>query len=183
MGTETDGSIVCPASANSLVGIKPTLGLVSRRGIVPIAHSQDTAGPMARTVADAAALLGVLAGMDPDDPATAAARVESDYTKFLDPKGLQGARIGVARAKFFGYSVVADELVEAAIDLMKRAGAVIVDPAEIPHAGEYDDAETTVQFDDRLGDDRIAIGDAEVDGSAGTGRADVLRADADRRSI
>jgi amidase len=144
VGTETDGSIVCPSSANSLVGIKPTLGLVSRRGIIPIAHSQDTAGPMARTVADAAALLGVLAGTDPEDPATAAARVESDYTKFLDPDGLRGARIGVARAKFFGYSPSADTLVEAAIDVMKRAGAVIVDPADIPHAGEYDDAEFTV---------------------------------------
>jgi amidase len=144
VGTETDGSIVCPSSANSLVGIKPTLGLVSRRGIVPIAHSQDTAGPMARTVADAAALLSVLAGTDPEDPATAAARVESDYTKFLDPDGLRGARIGVARAKFFGYSATADKLVEAALDVMKRAGAVIVDPADIPHSGEYDDAEFTV---------------------------------------
>ena len=144
VGTETDGSIVCPSSANSLVGIKPTLGLVSRRGIIPIAHSQDTAGPMARSVADAAALLGVLAGADLGDPATAAARVESDYTKFLDAKGLQGARIGVARTKVMGYSVAADRLVEAAIDVMKRAGAVIVDPADIPHLGEYDDAELTV---------------------------------------
>lgn len=144
VGTETDGSIVCPSSANSLVGIKPTVGLVSRRGIIPISHTQDTAGPMARTVADAATLLGVLAGTDADDPATAAAHVEGDYTKFLDPNGLQGARIGVARAKFFGYSAVADKLVEAAIDVMKRAGAVIVDPADIPHAGEYDDAEFTV---------------------------------------
>jgi amidase len=144
VGTETDGSIVCPSSANSLVGIKPTLGLVSRRGIIPIAHSQDTAGPMARTVADAATLLGVLAGADADDPATAAARVESDYTKFLDPKGLQGARIGVARAKVMGYSALADRLVEAALEVMKQAGAVIVDPADIPHLGEYDDAEFTV---------------------------------------
>jgi amidase len=144
VGTETDGSIVCPSSANSLVGIKPTLGLVSRRGIIPIAHSQDTAGPMARTVADAAALLGVLAGADPEDTATGAARVENDYTKFLDPDGLRGARIGVARAKVFGYSASADKLVEAAIDVMKRAGAVIVDPADIPHLGEYDDAEFTV---------------------------------------
>ena len=144
VGTETDGSIVCPSSANSLVGIKPTLGLVSRRGIIPLSHTQDTAGPMARTVADAATLLGVLAGTDPEDTATAAARPESDYTRFLDPKGLQGARIGVARAKFFGYSAAADRLVEAALDVMKRAGAVIVDPADIPHAGEYDDAEFTV---------------------------------------
>jgi amidase len=146
VGSETDGSIVCPSGANSLVGIKPTLGLVSRRGIVPISHTQDTAGPMARTVADAAALLGVLAGVDPDDAATAAAggHIEADYTKFLDPSGLKGARIGVARAKFFGYSSVTDKLVLAAIDAMKQAGAVIVDPADIPHAGEYDDAEFTV---------------------------------------
>jgi amidase len=146
VGSETDGSIVCPSGANSLVGIKPTLGLVSRRGIVPISHTQDTAGPMARTVADAAALLGVLAGVDPDDAATAAAggHIEADYTKFLDPNGLKGARIGVARTKFFGYSSVTDKLALAAIDAMKQAGAVIVDPADIPHAGEYDDAEFTV---------------------------------------
>ena len=146
VGSETDGSIVCPSGANSLVGIKPTLGLVSRTGIIPISHTQDTAGPMARTVADAAALLGVLAGVDPSDAATAAAggHIEADYTKFLDPSGLKGARIGVARTKFFGYSGVTDKLVEAAIDAMKQAGAVVVDPADIPHAGEYDDAEFTV---------------------------------------
>jgi amidase len=146
VGSETDGSIVCPSGANSLVGIKPTLGLVSRSGIIPISHTQDTAGPMARTVADAATLLGVLAGVDPSDAATAAAggHIEADYTKFLDPSGLKGARIGVARAKFFGYSGVTDKLVQAAIDAMKQAGAVIVDPADIPHAGEYDDAEFTV---------------------------------------
>jgi amidase len=146
VGTETDGSVVCPSAANSLVGIKPTLGLVSRRGIIPISHTQDTAGPMARTVADAATLLGVLAGADPDDAATAASagHVESDYTKFLDPNGLRGARIGVPRAKLFGYSAAADTLVEAAIAVMKQAGAEIVDPADIPHLGEYDDAEFTV---------------------------------------
>jgi amidase len=146
VGTETDGSIVCPSSASSLVGIKPTLGLVSRRGIIPIAHSQDTAGPMARTVADAATLLGVLAGADPDDSATAEAgtRGRTDYVTFLDPDGLKGARIGVARAKFFGYSTAADRLVEAALEVMRRAGAVLVDPADIPHSGEFDDAEFTV---------------------------------------
>jgi len=146
VGSETDGSIVCPSGANSLVGIKPTLGLVSRSGIIPISHTQDTAGPMARSVADVAALLGALAGVDPSDAATAAAggHSEADYTKFLDPNGLKGARIGVARAKFFGYSNVTDKLVQAAIDAMKQAGAVIVDPADIPHAGEYDDAEFTV---------------------------------------
>jgi amidase len=146
VGSETDGSIVCPSSANSLVGIKPTLGLISRHGIIPISHTQDTAGPMARSVADAAALLGVLAGTDGDDAATAAAagHIEADYTKFLDPNGLKGARIGVARAKLFGYSNVTDKLAEAALDAMKQAGAVLVDPADIPHIGEYDDAEFTV---------------------------------------
>jgi len=146
VGSETDGSIVCPSSANSLVGIKPTLGLVSRSGIIPIAHSQDTAGPMARTVADAAVLLGVLAGSDPTDAATAdaGAQGQTDYTKFLDPNGLKDARIGVARTKVSGYSAGADKLVEAAVAVLKQAGAVIVDPADIPHLGEYDDAEFTV---------------------------------------
>ena len=146
VGSETDGSIVCPSSANSLVGIKPTLGLVSRSGIIPIAHSQDTAGPMARTVTDAAILLGVLAGADPSDAATAAAgtRGQADYTQSLDPNGLKGARIGVARAKVTGYSASTDRLFEAALEVMKQAGAVLVDPADIPHLGDYDDAEFTV---------------------------------------
>jgi amidase len=146
VGTETDGSIVCPSGANSLVGIKPTLGLVSRSGIIPIAHSQDTAGPMARTVADAALLLGALAGVDARDPATAASggKAAADYTRFLDPAGLKGARIGVARERFFGYSAAADRLVEAAIEVLRGLGAEIVDPADLPHLGEYDDAEFTV---------------------------------------
>ncbi len=146
VGTETDGSIVCPSHACSLVGIKPTLGLVSRSGIVPIAHSQDTAGPMARTVADAAILLGVLTGEDERDAATASARgrAAADYARFLDPKGLSGARIGVARKKFFGYSNEADRLIELAVRAMAEAGAVIIDPADIPHASEYDDAENEV---------------------------------------
>ncbi|OLC06950.1 MAG: amidase [Gemmatimonadetes bacterium 13_1_40CM_66_11] len=130
IGTETDGSIVCPSGACSLVGVKPTLGLIDGAGIIPIAHSQDTAGPMARTVADAAALLGVLAGRD--------------YSASLDPAGLRGARIGVPRKKFFGYSPEADALVQAAIAVLKSQGAVIVDPADIPHAGEYDDSELIV---------------------------------------
>jgi len=146
VGTETDGSIVCPSSANSVVGIKPTLGLVSRSGVVPISHSQDTAGPMARTVADAAALLTVLAGVDPRDSATAPARAHlvPDYTRFLDPNGLRGARIGVARAKMFGSDQHADRVVNAAIGEMRRMGAIIVDPADIPHLGEYDGDEFTV---------------------------------------
>ena len=144
VGTETDGSVVCPSSAAGLVGIKPTLGLVSRRGIVPIAHNQDTAGPMARTVRDAAILLGVLAGADPDDAVTASGPGITDYTKFLDAGGLKGATIGVARTKLMGYHPGTDRLVEQALDVMRRQGATIVDPADIPHLGEYDDAELTV---------------------------------------
>ncbi|MEP6509764.1 MAG: amidase family protein, partial [Gemmatimonadales bacterium] len=146
VGSETDGSIVCPSSANGLVGIKPTLGLISRAGIIPIAHSQDTAGPMARTVADAAILLTALAGIDSRDPETEKSRghARADYTKFLDANALKGARIGVAREKFFGFSDVVDELMLAAIDEMKRQGATIVDPADIPTAGKFDDTETEV---------------------------------------
>ena len=145
VGTETDGSIVCPASNNGIVGLKPTVGLVSRTGIIPISHTQDTAGPLCRTVADAAALLRVLAGQDPQDPATASAgSIPKDYTRFLNLRGLQGARIGVARAKFFGYSDAVDRLAQAALDMLRQEGAVLVDPANVPHAGEYDDAELEV---------------------------------------
>jgi amidase len=145
VGTETDGSVVCPSSANSLVGIKPTLGLVSRRGIIPIAHSQDTAGPMARTVADAAALLTALAGVDPEDALTleSRGRAQADYTQYLDANGLRGARIGVAR-KFFGFNDHVDKLMNAALDVMKGLGATLVDPAEIVTAGKFDDTELEV---------------------------------------
>jgi amidase len=143
IGTETDGSVTSPSAAAALVGIKPTLGLISRAGIIPIAHSQDTAGPMARTVRDAALLLGVLTGVDPRDGETRASAGHSraDYTASLDPNGLRGARIGVARKKFTGYSVAADHLLDAALDLMKRHGATIVDPADIATAGQTDDSE------------------------------------------
>ena len=146
VGTETDGSIVCPASATGIVGLKPTVGLVSRAGIIPISHTQDTAGPLCRSVADAAALLSAMAGPDPRDPVTASStgHVERDYTRFLDQGGLRGARIGVARAKFFGYSDVTDRLAEEALGLLRREGAVLLDPANIPHAGEYDDDELEV---------------------------------------
>jgi amidase len=146
VGTETDGSVVCPSSANGLVGIKPTLGLISRAGIIPIAHSQDTAGPMARTVTDAAILLTALAGVDSRDSATAASKglASPDYTKFLNADGLKGARIGVMREKFFGFNDSVDALMATAIDDMKRLGAVVVDPTEIPTNGKYDDTELEV---------------------------------------
>ena len=146
VGTETDGSIVCPSAANALVGIKPTLGLVSRSGIIPIAHSQDTAGPMARTVADAARLLGAMTGVDARDTATAggAGKSHTDYTAFMKADALTGARIGVARKRLFGYSPAADRLVNAAIDRMKALGAIVVDPADIPTGAELDDCELDV---------------------------------------
>jgi len=146
VGTETDGSIVSPSSVSSLVGIKPTLGLLSRTGIVPIAHSQDTAGPMARTVADSAVLLGAMAGADPADPSTSDStrRGLRDYSRFLDAKGLAGARIGVVRNKLFGYNTAADRLAEAAVADMKKQGAVVVDPANIPTLGTFDDSELDV---------------------------------------
>ena len=146
VGTETDGSIVCPSGANGLVGIKPTVGLVSRSGIIPISHSQDTAGPMARTVADAAALLAVMSGPDPRDAETktASARARADYTKELNAGALKGARIGVARKQYFGYSAAADRVVNQAIADMKAQGAVIVDPAEIATASKMDACEMEV---------------------------------------
>jgi amidase len=146
IGTETDGSIVSPSNNTSLVGIKPTLGLVSRAGIVPIAHSQDTAGPMARAVADAAILLGAIAGADPDDATTkeGAAKGLRDYTQALDPNGLKGARIGIPRKGLFGQSVLADRLAEAAIEVMRQLGAVIIDPADIATYGQFQESEFEV---------------------------------------
>ena len=146
VGTETDGSIVSPSQVNSLVGIKPTLGLVSRTGIVPIAHSQDTAGPMARTVTDAALLLAAMSGADPSDAATfrAGERGTRDYSKSLVADGLRGARIGVVRNRLFGASAGGDALADAAIEDLKRAGAVIVDPAPITTLGKFDDSELDV---------------------------------------
>jgi len=145
VGTETDGSVVCPSSSNGLVGIKPTLGLISRTGIIPISHSQDTAGPMARTVRDAAILLGALAGADPSDAATAdsAGHTQPDYTKYLDPNGLRGARIGVAR-KYFGFSDEVDRLFDDVLKEMQKQGAILVDPADLETHGKFDDGELTV---------------------------------------
>jgi amidase len=146
VGTETDGSIVSPSNNCGLVGVKPTLGLVSRSGVIPIAHSQDTAGPMARTVTDAAILLTALAGFGPADPATKALknRPPVDYAQALDAKSLQGLRIGVPRKKLFGQSPHADALVEAALADFRRLGAVVVDPADIATAGETDESEFEV---------------------------------------
>lgn len=145
VGTETDGSIVCPSSANGIVGIKPTLGLISRVGIIPIAHSQDTPGPMARTVGDAAILLGALAGADARDPATsrAEARSKTDYTQFLNADGLRGARLGVPR-KYFGFNDAVDELLNRVLEEMKKAGAIIVDPADLESHGKFDETELLV---------------------------------------
>jgi amidase len=147
VGTETDGSVVCPASANGVAGLKPTVGLVSRSGIVPISHSQDTAGPMARTVRDVAILLGAMAGADPEDAATADSqgKLFPDYTRFLDPAGLKGARLGVVR-KYFGFNDAVDQLMDSLIGDMKRAGAEIVDPADIPTIGKFDESELTVFY-------------------------------------
>ena len=145
IGTETDGSIVCPSSTNGIVGIKPTVGLVSRTGIIPISHSQDGAGPMCRTVRDAAIVLGALTGVDPEDGATADSneKLYTDYTQFLKADGLRGARIGVVR-KAFGFSEGVDKIMEDALDAMKKQGAILVDPADIETAGKFRDTEFTV---------------------------------------
>lgn len=145
IGTETDGSIICPSSICGLVGIKPTVGLWSRSGIIPISSSQDTAGPMARSVSDAAALLGALTGVDSRDGVTAdsAGKSVADYTTFLNAKSLQGARIGVAR-NMAGFHPMTDAAFERAIESLRKAGAVIVDPANVPTVGKYDEAELDV---------------------------------------
>ena len=144
IGTETDGSIVCPSSANGIVGIKPTVGLVSRTGIIPIAHSQDIAGPMGRTVADAATLLGAIAGEDPRDAATAGSRARADYTAYLDPEALGGARIGVVRSRMTGYHDGTDSLFDAALADLRAAGATVVDSLALPHQGAYGGAEWNI---------------------------------------
>ena len=145
IGTETDGSIVCPANANGVVGLKPTVGLVSRSGIIPISHSQDTAGPLCRTVRDAAILLGALTGVDVEDKATSESGGKSyaDYTQFLLADGLRGARIGVVRATF-GFNAGVDAVMGTALEQLKSQGAVLVDPAEIETRGKFDESELTV---------------------------------------
>lgn len=143
LGTETDGSILCPSSINGVVGIKPTVGLTSRSGVIPIAHSQDTVGPFGRTVADAAAVLGALTGVDALDAVTQASegKFYTDYTQFLDANGLKGTRIGVAREVYFGYSSKTDAIINTAIEKMKELGAEIIDPANIPTAKQMSDSE------------------------------------------
>ena len=145
IGTETDGSIVCPSSANGIAGIKPTVGLVSRAGIVPIAETQDTAGPMARSVRDAALLLGIIAGADARDPATAPSETLglTDYTPFLDADGLGGARIGVQRSAF-GFHEAVDRLMAEAVATLRDRGAVIVDPIDLRPPSRMRRAETEV---------------------------------------
>ncbi len=145
IGTETDGSIVCPSSSNGIAGIKPTVGLVSRGGIIPISHTQDGAGPMCRTLRDAAIVLGALTGVDPRDSATNASQGKSctDYSQFCDPNGLKGARIGVAR-KYFGFSDSVDALMEQSLVAMKKQGAVLIDPADIETFGKFDESELLV---------------------------------------
>jgi amidase len=146
IGSETDGSVTSPSAACGLVGIKPTVGLIGRSGIIPISHSQDTAGPMARTVRDIALMLGALTGVDPRDSATNASAGKSytDYARFLDANGLRGARIGVARENFMGYSPKTDKLAEHAIEVLKQAGATIVDPANLSSVAKIGDAELEV---------------------------------------
>jgi amidase len=153
IGTETDGSVTSPSSINGLCGIKPTVGLVSRSGIIPISVSQDTAGPMARTVRDLAILLNVMVGVDPGDPATAAAPGQApDFTRALDPQGLRGARLGIAR-KFFESNGSLDAFLNGCIDALKKAGAVVIDPADLATHGQLDAPEQQVllyEFKDGL---------------------------------
>ncbi len=144
VGTETDGSIVSPSSVNGIVGLKPTVGLVSRTGVIPISHSQDTPGPMARTVRDAAILLGALTGIDKNDPATSRSpRTPADYGRHLDANGLQRVRIGVVR-KYFGFLPAVDEIMKGALDALTAQGAILIDPADITTIGKFDDSETIV---------------------------------------
>ena len=183
VGTETDGSIVSPASVCGIVGIKPTVGLVSRSGIVPIAHSQDTAGPMARTVADAATLLGAMTGIDPSDPATKESRGHSpiDYREFLKPGGLRGARIGVLRADSFNFSPKLAPVLQAAVEAMKKEGAEVVDPVEFPTLGKTGGSEYQVLLYEFKAD--LAAYLAARPGAAIRGVADLIefnRKNADR---
>jgi len=154
IGTETDGSVTSPASINGIAGIKPTVGLVSRSGIIPISASQDTAGPMARTVGDLVILLSAMSGIDPQDPITAGQRGKAaqDYARFLDPRGLRGARLGIAR-KFFENDAPLDRFLSGCVEVLKKAGAELIDPADVPTHGQMDAPEMEVllyEFKDGL---------------------------------
>jgi amidase len=148
VGTETDGSILSPSSYNGIVGLKPTVGLVSRAGIIPISASQDTAGPMARTVTDAAILLGALSGPDPRDPSSAqsAFKLQADYARFLDPNGLRGARLGVARKLFTRFNTKANTLMESLFAELKKLGAEVIDPIDLSVAGDIGKSEPEVML-------------------------------------
>jgi amidase len=164
IGTETDGSIICPSSINGRVGVKPTVGLWGRSGIIPISASQDTAGPMTRTVADAAALLGPLTGSDPRDPVTGTSNghAQADYTTFLDAAGLKGARIGVAR-NLAGFNPAVDRVLDDAIAALRSAGAEVIDHADLATVGQFDEAELDVllyEFKDGLNKYLASLGDA-----------------------
>ena len=145
IGSETDGSVVSPSSLNGLVGIKPTIGLVSRAGIIPISHSQDTAGPMTRTVRDAAILLGAMTGIDSEDEYTKESKGKShnDYTNFLDANGLKGARIGVFR-QYFGFLPQVDELMEKSLEVLKKNGATLIDPVKMDTLNDFGNTELSV---------------------------------------
>ena len=165
IGTETDGSITCPASTVGLVGIKPTVGLVSRSGIIPISASQDTAGPMCRSVEDAAILLSAITGVDPRDPATRASapHAGTDYTRFLDPDALRGKRLGVTRKVFTGYHDDTDRVFEEALVVLRSLGASVIDPADLPHASDPGDAEFEVllyEFKDGLNSYLRSLGES-----------------------
>ena len=143
VGTETDGSVVCPSTSNGIVGMKPTLGLVSRSGIIPIAHSQDTAGPMGRSVADVAALLGAMTGSDPRDSVTVSTSAKTDYVQYLDEGALRGTRLGIAR-NFFGFDESVDAVMEESIAALRHLGAEIIDPIDLPTSRAYDGSEYEV---------------------------------------
>ncbi|MEK6221749.1 MAG: amidase, partial [Chloroflexota bacterium] len=162
IGTETDGSLICPAQTNGIVSLKPTLGLISRTGIIPISHSQDTAGPMTRTVADTATMLSVLTGVDPRDPATndSTGKISADYTSVLDASDLKGARIGVAR-NFFGFDVEVDKIMEASIAAMKKAGAEIIEDANIEKEDEVGKTEIEVLLYDFKADLNAYLAEVE----------------------
>lgn len=176
LGTETDGSILCPSAINGVVGIKPTVGLTSRAGVIPVSHTQDTIGPHARTVADAATLLGAIVGVDTRDAATheSTGKFFSDYTQFLQSDGLRGARIGIARNVYFGYSQKTDEIINTAIEHMRELGAIIVDPADIPTAKQMStsEAEFTVMLHDFKADLNAYL--AELTGTSVHTLADVI---------